>query len=239
VTSGSTGGVEARDAGETVDAVVFDLDGVIVDSEIWWDEARRDFAAARGKAWTEDDRLAVMGANSRQWSRTMRRRLGIEDDERAIERAIVDAVVDRYHREGAPRIEGAAEAVRRIAARWPTAVASSAHREVIEAALEATGLAGVFRVVVSSDEVAHGKPEPDVYLEAARRLGVAPGRCLVIEDSYNGVRAARAAGMTVVLVPNETIPPPPGTPELAHAVVDRLAELDPGRFSASPAAADG
>jgi HAD superfamily hydrolase (TIGR01509 family) len=212
-----------------VAAVVFDLDGVIVDSEIWWDDARRDFAADRGRTWTEDDRVAVMGANSRQWSRTMRRRLGIDDEDPAIERAIVEAVVERYRREGAPRIEGAVEAVRRLAADWPVAVASSAHHDVIAAALEATGLTGVFGVVVSSDDVDGGKPEPDVYLEAARRLGLAPERCLVVEDSYNGVRAARAAGMTVVLVPNATIPPASGTRELAHAVVDRLADLDPSK----------
>jgi HAD superfamily hydrolase (TIGR01509 family) len=221
VTSDPTGGVAA---------VVFDLDGVIVDSEIWWDEARRAFAAERGRTWTEEDRVAVMGANSRQWSRTMRRRLGIDDEDEVIERAIVDAVVARYRREGAPRIEGAVEAVRRLGARWPLAVASSAHQEVIGAALEATGLTDAFQVVVSSDEVEHGKPEPDVYLEAARRLGLPPELCLVVEDSYNGVRAARAAGMIVVLVPNATIPPAPGTEELAHAVVERLAELDPSRF---------
>jgi HAD superfamily hydrolase (TIGR01509 family) len=229
VTSDRAGGVEA---------VVFDLDGVIVDSEIWWDEARRDFAAARGRTWTEEDRVAVMGANSRQWSQTMRRRLVIDDEDQLIERAIVDAVVARYRREGAPRIDGAAEAVRRIAARWPVAVASSAHSEVIEAALGATGLNGVFGIVVSSDEVEHGKPEPDVYLEAARRLGLPPARCLVVEDSYNGVRAGRAAGMTVVLVPNATIPPAPGTRELAHAVVDRLGDLDPSRFQVA-AGGDG
>jgi HAD superfamily hydrolase (TIGR01509 family) len=227
------------DRGSGVEAVVFDLDGVIVDSEIWWDEARRDFAAARGKTWTEEDRVAVMGANSRQWSRTMRRRLGVDDEDELIERTIVDAVVARYRQEGAPKIDGAVEAVRRIAAGWPVAVASSAHPEVIEAALGATGLDGVFRVVVSSDEVERGKPEPDVYLEAARRLGVAPGRCLVIEDSYNGVRAGRAAGMTVVLVPNATIPPAPGTRELAHAVLDRLGDLDPSRFEPAASGGDG
>lgn len=212
---------------------------MIVDSEIWWDEARRDFAAARGRTWTEDDRVAVMGANSRQWSRTMRQRLGIDDEDRAVERAIVDAVVARYRRDGAPRIDGAVEAVRRIAARWPVAVASSAHPEVIEAALGATGLDGVFGVVVSSDEVEHGKPDPDVYLETARRLGVAAERCLVIEDSYNGVRAGRAAGMTVILVPNATIPPAPGTRELATAVVDRLGDLDPARFEPAASGGDG
>ena len=176
-----------------------------------------------------------MGANSRQWSRTMRDRLGVEDPPMQIERAIVDAVVDRYRREGAPRIEGAVEAVGRIAAGWPSALASSAHPHVIGAALAATGLTAIFRVVVSSDEVPHGKPEPDVYLEAARRLGYEPGRCLVVEDSLNGVRAAKRAGMTCVLVPNLTIPPAPGTAELADLVIDRLADLHPGRLVRSHA----
>ncbi len=214
-------------AARGVAAVIFDLDGVIVDSEIWWDEVRRAFAAARGRPWTEQDRIAVMGANSRQWSATMRERLRLDEEPAAIERAVVEAVVGRYAAEGPPRIEGAADAVRRIAARWPVAVASSAHREVIDAALRALDLGDVFRVVVSSDEVAHGKPEPDVYLEAARRLGVDPRDCLVVEDSLNGVRAARAAGMTTVLVPNESIPPAPGAEELADAVLERLADLDP------------
>jgi beta-phosphoglucomutase-like phosphatase (HAD superfamily) len=210
-----------------IEAVIFDLDGVIVDSEIWWDEVRHAFAAERGRAWTEEDRRAVMGANSRQWSATMRERLALDESTETIERAVVDAVVGRYRAAGAPRIQGAVEAVRRIAQGWPAAVASSAHREVIDAALEATGLLGVLPVVVSSDEVAHGKPEPDVYLEAARRLGVPPAACLVVEDSYNGVRAGKAAGMTVVLVPNATIPPAAGTADLADLTLDRLADLDP------------
>jgi HAD superfamily hydrolase (TIGR01509 family) len=215
------------DGGSVIEAVIFDLDGVIVDSEIWWDEARREFAAQRGRSWSEADRAAVMGANSRQWSATMRDRLHLDEPDRQIERAIVEAVVERYRREGAPIIPGAVEAVRRIGRAWPTAVASSAHGEVIDAALEATGLTGVFRVVVSSDEVERGKPEPDVYLEAARRLGVDPRRCLVVEDSLNGVKAAKAAGMTCVLIPNRTIPPAPGTAELADVVLERLADLDP------------
>jgi len=225
----------SEDAVPRVQAVIFDLDGVIVDSEIWWDEARREFAAERSRVWSEDDRLAVMGANSRQWSVTIRERLAIDDAPASIERAIVDAVVGRYRREGAPAIDGAAKAVRRIAAALPTGLASSAHREVIDAALTATGLDGVFRVVVSSDEVSKGKPEPDVYLESARRLGYPSRACLAVEDSYNGVRAAKAAGMTCVLVPNRTIPPAPGTVELADFVIDRLAELDPAHVVASRA----
>jgi HAD superfamily hydrolase (TIGR01509 family) len=224
VTDPSDGGIAA---------VIFDLDGVIVDSEIWWDEVRQRFAAERDRAWGEDDRLAVMGANSRGWRRIMRDRLALDEPEEGIERAIVDGVVARFAAEGAPIIEGAADAVRRIADRWPVAIASSAHREVIDAALRSVGLTEHLPVIVSSDEVEHGKPEPDVYLEAARRLGVTPERCLVIEDSYNGVRAGRNAGMTVVLVPNGSIPPAEGTHELADLVLDSLADLDPGVIRAA------
>jgi HAD superfamily hydrolase (TIGR01509 family) len=199
---------------------------VIVDSEIWWDEVRIEFAAANGRTWTNDDRAQVMGANSRGWSQIMQERLDLDMPTADIERTIVDAVVARFARDGAPTIPGAVEAVRRIATERPVAIASSAHREVIRAALETTGLSSVFREVVSSDEVEHGKPEPDVYLETARRLGVAPDTCLVVEDSFNGVRSAKAAGMTVVLVPNVSVPPLPGTAELADHVLARLADLD-------------
>jgi beta-phosphoglucomutase-like phosphatase (HAD superfamily) len=210
-----------------VAAVIFDLDGVLVDSEIWWDEVRIAFARRHGRRWGPSDQAAVMGANSAAWARIMRDRLDLDLDLAEIEREVVDAVVDRYHVEGAPGIDGAIEAVRRIAVDWPSGLASSAHQAVIDAALEATGLADVFQVVVSSDSVARGKPAPDVYLEAADKLGVAPGTCLVVEDSFNGVRAAKAAGMFVVLVPNRSVPPAPGTSDLADIVLDRLAELDP------------
>lgn len=206
------------------------MDGVIVDSEIWWDQVRSAFAAAQGRTWTADDQAAVMGANSRGWARIMRDRLELDMPEAVIERTIVDGVAERYRREGAPLIDGAIEAIRRIATSLPVAIASSSHAEVIDAALAATGLADVFTVVVSSDEVGQGKPAPDVYLEAARRLGIAPAACLVVEDSYNGVRAGVAAGMFVVLVPNQSVPPAPGTPDLADLVLDGLAELDPGRI---------
>ena len=209
-----------------IDGVIFDLDGVIVDSEIWWDEVRQAFAAEHGRTWTIDDRHAVMGANSRQWSEIMRRRLRLEMPAPEIERVVVDRMVERYAREGPPAIDGAVEAVRRIAAGRPAALASSSHPAVIDAALRATGLGDAFRGVVSSDEVAHGKPEPDVFLEAARRFGASPDRLLVVEDSLNGVLAAKAAGMAVVLVPNHAVPPAEGAAAAADLVVDRLADLD-------------
>ncbi len=217
-----------------VSAVIFDLDGVIVDSEIWWHEERVAWAREHGRAWAHEDSRAVMGANSQGWARIMRERLGLAPEmESGIEEDIVARVVRRYAA-GAPEIPGAVETVRRIAASWPVAIASSAHHAVIDAALRATGLDADIPVVVSSDDVSMGKPAPDVYVAAARELGVPPSACLVVEDSINGIRAARAAGMIVVLVPNKSVPPAPGATELADLVLDRLADLDPASVGRRP-----
>lgn len=206
-------------------AVLFDLDGVLVDSEPWWHEVRVAWAAARGRAWREEDSRLCMGRNSREWSEVMRERLDVADAPLAIEREIVAALVARYASEPVPLVADAPAAAAAIAARLPVAIASSAHPAVIRAAVEAAGLAASFSTIVSSDDVARGKPAPDVYLEAARRLRVAPSRCLVVEDSRNGVLAGRAAGMLVVLVPNASMPPGPGVTEMADIVLERLADL--------------
>lgn len=227
-------GEPAGDRWDGPAAVVFDLDGVIVDTEPWWHQVRVAWAAARGLAWREADSRACMGRNSREWSRIMAERLGVADAPTDIKHAIVEALVARYAAEAPPVVPGAPEAVTRAAARLPVAIASSAHPAVIRAALEATGLAAVFAAVVSSDDVPAGKPAPDVYLEAARRLGVEPARCLVVEDSSNGVRAGRAAGMRVVLVPNASVPPGPDAAGLADLVVTRLADLPIGRPETAP-----
>ena len=210
---------------EGIGAVIFDLDGVLVDTEPWWHEVRVAWAVARGLTWTEDDSHACMGRNSREWSAIMRERLGVRDEPAALERDIVEGLVRRYAREAVPVVPGAPEAAIRIAGRLPVAIASSAHPAVIAAALRAAGLASVFGTVVSSDDVPAGKPAPDVYLAAARRLGVPPARCLVIEDSRNGVLAGRAAGMWVILVPNTSVPPGPGVAEEADLVLERLEDL--------------
>ena len=209
-------------------AVIFDLDGVLVDAEIWWDEVRIEFARRHGRTWTAADRAAIMGANSFGWSTLMGERLGLPDLPReTIEAEVVQAMVERYRADGAPLIPGAIETVRRVAAVLPVAVASSGHPAVIAAALDALGIGELFGVVVSSDEVELGKPDPGVYLLAAARLGQAPGDCLVVEDSLNGVLAGRAAGMTVVLVPNRAVPPAPGAREAASLVLDRITLLEP------------
>jgi len=215
------------------DAVLFDLDGVLTDSEPWWNDVRTELARAHDRPWTIDDQHSVMGANSGEWAATMRSRLHLEHlSANAIQDAIVDGMVERYRTLPSPVIAGAPEAVRRIAASRPVAIASSSHRRVIEAALDALGLRDVFGAVVSSDDVPRGKPEPDVYLRAAMLLGVPATRCVVVEDSLNGVKAAKAAGAFVVLVPNPSVPPAGDARTRADLVLDRLGELDPDRLPA-------
>lgn len=208
-------------------AVIFDLDGVLVDAEVWWDEVRQTWAAEHGRAWSQADQAAVMGANSLGWAGIIRERLELDLPDQQIVEEIVAAMVERYRTRGAPRIAGAVDAVQRLAATGlPLAIASSSHQAVIDAALNSLGISNLFRVVVASDEVAHGKPAPDVYLLTARRLGVDPTGCLVVEDSLNGVLAGRAAGMTVALVPNASVPPAAGAREAASMILPSLAELD-------------
>ena len=209
------------------DAVLFDVDGVLVDSEHRWNDMRRAFAASHGCAWTDEDQRSVMGGNSGQWSRVMAERLALGDvSADQIRDAVVHGVVAAFRAGTIEVIDGAAAAVRRLAARLPVAIASSAHPSVISAAVEALGLHGVFAAIASSDEVAYAKPDPDVYLLAARRLGVDPARGLVVEDSTNGVLAGKAAGAVVVLVPNAAVPPAPGTEMLADATLERITDID-------------
>jgi HAD superfamily hydrolase (TIGR01509 family) len=215
------------------DAVLFDLDGVLTDSEPWWNDVRVMFAHAHLRPWTDEDQHAVMGANSPEWAAIMQSRLRLEHvPVDVIQDAIVDGVVERYRTQPSPVIEGAPDAVRRIASSRPVAIASSSHPRVIEAAIEALGLHGVFGAVVSSDDVPSGKPAPDVYLRAAELLDVPASRCIIVEDSLNGVRAGAAAGGFVVLVPNPSVPPAGDARERASLVLQRLADLDPDALPA-------
>jgi beta-phosphoglucomutase-like phosphatase (HAD superfamily) len=205
-------------------AVVFDLDGVIVDSEQVWDDVRHAYTEEHGREYDPGAQHDMMGMSSVEWSRYMSETLGLPGTPEEINAEVVRRMLERYG-EDPPLIEGAAVVVREVAERWPVAIASSSNPELIEVVVRVAALTDVVREVVSSQEVPRGKPAPDVYLEAARRLGVEADRCAAVEDSQNGIRSARAAGMRVYAIPNPHYPPASDALAEADVVLDAIDEL--------------
>ncbi|MGI5268747.1 HAD family hydrolase [Nonomuraea sp. CA-218870] len=206
-----------------MEACVFDLDGVLVDSEPVWEEVRRAFVAEHGGTWRADTQSRLMGMSTGEWSAYLHE-LGVRLPPDEIARRVVDLMAERY-RDHLPLMRGAPEAVRRLADHFTLGLASSSPRRLIDVVLESGDLHDCFDATVSTEEVARGKPAPDGYLEAARRLGVEPGACVAVEDSANGLRSADAAGMRVVAVPHPRYPPGRDALALAWRVVDDLDAL--------------
>ena len=207
-------------------AVIFDLDGVLLDSESVWNAARAELVAEHGGQWRPDAQRAMMGMSSTEWSAYMHDTLGVAIPPQEISGAVV-ARLRRLYREHLPLLPGARETVLRLARVRPLGLASSANRSIIDLALELARIDECFTVTVSSEEVAHGKPAPDVYLHAARKIGEAPERCAAVEDSTNGLRSAAAAGMTVIAVPNQDFPPAADALALAAKVLYSIEQLSP------------
>jgi len=217
-------------------AVVFDLDGVLLDSEQRWNEAKEALVRETGGTWRDEAPHVMMGMSSPEWSAYLMNDLAVPLGQPEINREVVRRMEDGY-RAGLPLLPGAGETVRALAARWPLGLASSSNRELIDLFLELAGFGDAFRVTVSSEEVARGKPSPDVYLEATSRLGADPARCVAIEDSSNGIRAGHAAGMAVIAVPNPHYPPAEDALALAAATVDGVAAISPELVASLPASA--
>ncbi len=211
-------------------AVVFDLDGVLVDSEEAWDEARRVLVARRGGTWREEATRAMLGMSAPEWSRYVVEELGVPMAPGEVDQAVVDELLAGYERR-LPVLPGAREAVERMAAAYPLGLASSSNRRVIDLVLRELGVAGRFGATASSEEVPRGKPAPDVYLEAARRLGADPRACVAVEDSENGIRSAHAAGMRVIALPNPVFAPAEDALALAALVLPGVAALTPGHVA--------
>ena len=210
-----------------IEAVVFDMDGVLVDTEHLWDEVREALTEEWGGRYTPEAQEAMMGMSSPEWSRYLHEVVGLREPPDVIRDEVVRRMLARYDTD-LPVVPGAVEAVRRLAGDgYRLAVASSSNRELIDAMLDRLELTSAFEVTVSSEEVARGKPAPDVYLEAARRLGISPSACVAIEDSASGIRAAHAAGMRVIAYPNRHYPPDEGVLALADVVVRSLRDLTP------------
>jgi len=207
-----------------IEAVVFDLDGVLIQSEEVWDEVREVFVRERGGRYDEEVQRAMMGMSSTEWSRYLHDTADVPDEPEAINTEVVKRMLASYESH-LPLLEGAVAAVQRLARDFTLAVASSSNRPIIDTVLRVAGIAGCFAATVSSEEVARGKPAPDVYLEAARRLDVAPERCAAVEDSHGGIRSAKAAGMRVLAIPNATYPPDEESLGQADVVLRSLDEL--------------
>jgi HAD superfamily hydrolase (TIGR01509 family) len=204
--------------------VVFDLDGVLIDSERIWEAARRSLVIEHGLPYPPDATRAVMGMSAPEWAHYLAATLHVPLPEPEINAVVVASVASAY-RTSLPLFPGARECVRALAARYPLGLASSSNRSLIELALESAGLSACFKIVVSAEEVPRGKPAPDVYLRAAELLAVEPAACVAIEDSSNGLRSARAAGMRVIAIPNREFPPVADALALSDATVVSLIEL--------------
>jgi HAD superfamily hydrolase (TIGR01509 family) len=211
---------------EMIEAVVFDLDGVLIQTEELWDDVREGIARAGGGRYGDEEQRAMMGMSSPEWSRYMHEHVGLPESPEEIAAEVVRQMQQRY-RQRLPLIDGAVEAVDRLAARWPLGVASSSNRVLIDLVLELSGLDRFFRATVSSEEVERGKPAPDVYLEACRRLGADASRSAAIEDSHAGIGSAKGAGMRVIAIPNPSFPPGDAALGEADVVLRSLSELTP------------
>ena len=209
---------------ELVAAVVFDLDGVLIDSEPIWTEVRKDFVSREGGVWRLEAQRRMVGMSTAEWSLYMSTELQVPLPPSEIGCRVVDAMCMRYG-DRAPLVDGAAEAVHALATRWPLAMASSSPRLLIDRVLKSSDLGDVIRISVSSEEVERGKPAPDVYWRAADRLGVTPEACVAIEDSRNGVRSALAADMRVIAIPDPDFPLDQRLRERVSASLTSIREL--------------
>jgi HAD superfamily hydrolase (TIGR01509 family) len=207
-----------------IEAVVFDLDGVLVDSEPVWEQVRRGLVAERGGHWAPDAQRRIMGMSTPEWARYLSEDLGVGLPPDEVARMVIDRMVARYQ-EQVPFMDGAVDAVHRFAARWPLGLASSSPPRLIETVLQAAGLRSCFKVAISTEQVAHGKPGPDIYLAVTAELGCPPPDCAAVEDSSNGLRSAAAAGLRVVAIPQPRYPPDPDALAQASLVLPSLAEL--------------
>jgi len=207
-----------------IQAVVFDLDGVIIDTEEVWEDVRRAYVAEHGKRFRPDSQQRMMGMSTGEWSRHLSADLGVGRTPEQVAADVLGRMAERY-RQSLPLIPGSVDAVRRLGERFTLALASSSARILIDQVLATAGLAEAFRVTLSTEEVSRGKPAPDVYLEAVSRLGLTPRACVAIEDSSNGLRSAAAAGVAVVAVPHGVYPPAPDALAKAALVIDSLDDL--------------
>ncbi|GAA0511194.1 haloacid dehalogenase [Paractinoplanes deccanensis] len=215
----------------TIEAVIFDLDGVIIDTEEVWEDVRRQYVASYGRSFLPDTQDRMMGMSTGEWSAHLADEVGVPRTAAEVAADVLGQMAERY-KSDLPLIPGAVETVRRLGERFTLGLASSSARVLIDQVLATAGLTGAFQVTLSTEEVPRGKPAPDVYLAVADKLGVAPAVCAAIEDSSNGLRSAAAAGLAVIAVPHGVYPPAEDALAAASLVIDRIADLTPEEVAA-------
>jgi len=209
-----------------IEAVIFDLDGVLIDSEPVWEEVRRQVVAEHGGQWATDTQQRLMGMSTGEWASYLSTGLGVKLPPDQVAELVITQMQDRY-RAHLPLMPGAVTAVRQLAAHWPLGLASSAPLTLIDTVLNASALKPCFAATMSTEQVKAGKPAPDIYLAVAAKLGRDPANCAAVEDSANGLRSAAAAGCQVIAVPHPRYPPGPDALALARVVLTSLTELTP------------
>jgi beta-phosphoglucomutase-like phosphatase (HAD superfamily) len=214
-----------------INGVVFDLDGVLIDSEPVWEQVRRQVVAEHGGHWRPEAQSKLMGMSTQEWARYLSEDLGVGLPPDRVADLVIERMAARY-REHVPFMADAIAAVRRLASRWPLGLGSSAPTRLIRTVLTTADLLDSFAIAMSTEQVAHGKPAPDIYLAVATKLGVAPSECAAVEDSTNGLRSAAAAGLAVIAVPHPSYPPDPGALAQAKLVLSGLSELTVGAVTA-------
>jgi HAD superfamily hydrolase (TIGR01509 family) len=214
-----------------IEGVVFDLDGVLVDSEPVWEQVRRQVVAEHGGHWAADAQQRLMGMSTGEWARYLSQDLGVGLPPETVAGLVIESMAARYT-DHLPLMPGAVEAVTRLAARWPLGLASSSPPSLIETVLDTASLRSSFQTTMSTEQVSHGKPAPDIYLAVAARLGRQPERCAAVEDSSNGLRSAAAAGLHVIAIPHPKYPAAPDALEKASVVLTSLTELTPTTITA-------
>ncbi|BDI08083.1 HAD family hydrolase [Sphaerotilus microaerophilus] len=213
-----------------IQAVVFDMDGILIDSEVLWRQVREEFAADNGMVWNALDQESTMGCNTRMWSRIMVERLQLQErlgmDDAAIAKEIKARLLAKYEAH-LPEREGAVASVLRVAQKYKVALASGSPNELATHVMKVTGLDQVFLATMYGDDVTHGKPAPDIYLEVLKKIGVAPEQAVGIEDSGNGIRSLRAARMGIVAAPGPEFPLSEEVLALADVRIEHMAEVNP------------
>ena len=223
----------------SIQAVVFDMDGILIDSEVLWRQVREEFAADNGMVWSAEDQASTMCCNTRMWSRIMVERLQLQErlgmDDAAIAKEIKGRLLRKYeaHR---PEREGAVASVLRVAQKYKVALASGSPNELATHVMKMTGLDKVFLATMYGDDVTHGKPAPDIYLEVLKKLGVAPEHAVGIEDSGNGIRSLRAAGMGIVAAPGPEFPLTEEVLALADVRIEHMEAVTPELIEQAAAA---